>query len=79
MIILELVLKFIGDIIIKQYLLVYTGAFLMSIYDNVTKQQTDFKEIVRIDEDKINPLRLQAYYWGFIFWMIVIVFAVYAG
>ena len=64
-------------IIFQQYMQLYTGAFLMSIYYRLTNQNISFKDIIKHDEENRNSLRYMAFYWGLIFWMIVVVICVW--
>ena len=59
------------NIIFQQYMQLYTGAVLMSIYYKLTGKNIRFKEIIKVDEDNRNSLRYIAFYWGMAFWMIV--------
>jgi len=63
--------------ILRQYLTLYTGAFLLSIYYKMTKQKITYKDITKPSDYRINTLRYKAYYVGLVFWMVLTVILVW--
>ena len=63
--------------ILRQYLTLYTGAFLLNIYYKMTKQKITYKDITKPSDHRINTLRYKAYYVGLAFWMVLTVILVW--
>jgi len=57
--------------ILVQYLNLYMGAFLLSMYYKITKQNISYKDITKPSDHRINTLRYKAFYVGLAFWMIL--------
>ncbi len=63
--------------ILRQYLNLYTGAFLLSIYYKITKQNITYKDIMKPSGHRINTLRYKAFYVGLAFWMVLVLILVW--
>ncbi len=64
-------------VIFKQYLILYTGVFLLSMYYKITNQKITYKDITKPSDHRINTLRYKAYYVGLAFWMVLVLILVW--
>ena len=64
-------------VIFKQYMILYTGIFLLSMYYKVTKQKITYQDIIKPSDHRINTLRYKAYYVGLAFWMVLVLILVW--
>jgi len=64
-------------VIFQQYLTLYTGVFLLSMYYKITNQKITYKDITKPSDHRINTLRYKAYYVGLAFWMVLVLILVW--